>query len=78
MPMGEQVADILLPFKQYTDRVLKSVHASRHHLCVGGRHKLFFVYYSCCHDVTEGNLIDIMMTITFHALLLSSSSITST
>ena len=37
MPMGEQVANILLHFKQYTDRVLKSVHTSRHHICVGGK-----------------------------------------
>lgn len=44
MPMGEQVASILLPFKQYTDRVLNSVHSSRHHLCVGGEDNLLSVY----------------------------------
>jgi hypothetical protein len=40
MPMGEQVASILLPYKQYTDRMLNSVHTSRHHLCVGGKDDL--------------------------------------
>ena len=36
MPSGEAVQQILQPHRQYEEKVLKCVHPSRHHLCVGG------------------------------------------
>jgi hypothetical protein len=36
LPSGEAVLQILQPYKQYEEKVLKCVHPSRHHLCVGG------------------------------------------